>query len=142
MAQTHPQTHEAIRAKFESYADGELPEAEAKQVEEHLLSCEECEQAFEAFQREQVGLSGLHRMSAPQDFEKAVEEVIHRRSQGRFFGRRAFGDRVPFEILAIVALAIALTVYLLLRMSNTGSLEVPGDKGPNVSDKKVDDAIP
>jgi hypothetical protein len=67
-------------------------------------------------------LSGLHRRPAPPDFGKDVTETIRRRSAGRFFGRKAFGDRVPFELLAIVALTIALVAWMLVRSSDTGSL--------------------
>lgn len=71
-------------------------------------------------------LSGLHRMPAPTSFGKEVTETIRRRSAGRFFGRKAFGDRVPFELLAIVALTIALLAWLLVRASDTGSLRYQG----------------
>jgi hypothetical protein len=67
-------------------------------------------------------LSGLHRMSAPQKFEADVEETIHRRSGGRFFGRKAFGDRVPFVLIGMVVIALGLVVFSLLRCSDTGSL--------------------
>ena len=57
---------------------------------------------------------GLHRMAAPQDFGSRVEETIHRRSAGRFFGRRFLGGRLPVEPLAIAALlAVAALVWWL-----------------------------
>ena len=124
---TEPETtatdeHAHIRARFDSYADGTLPEADDAEIRDHLLSCAACEAAFEKSQREQTGLSGLHKKSAPADFERQVEETIRRRSAGRFFGRRAFGDRVPFELLAVIAIAVAVAIYVLLRLSDTGSL--------------------
>ena len=67
-------------------------------------------------------LSGLHRMPAPQKFEVDVEETIRRRSGGRFFGRKAFGDRVPFAVIGLVVIALGLVVFALLRCSDTGSL--------------------
>jgi anti-sigma factor RsiW len=126
MPETQPTTtteqHPQIRARFEAYADGALGDDESRQLEEHLLECTGCEQAFEQFQRQQTGISGLHKMSAPQDFETGVADTIRRRSRGRFFGRRAFGDRVPFELLAVLAIAVALAIYVLIRLSDTGSL--------------------
>jgi hypothetical protein len=65
-------------------------------------------------------------MPAPQHFGDGVAETIRRRSQGRFFGRKAFGDRIPFEWLAIAALILGLLVYLVIRSSDTGSLEFDG----------------
>ncbi len=67
-------------------------------------------------------LSGLHRRPAPDKFDAEVEETIRRRSGGRFFGRKAFGDRVPFVVIGMVVIALGLGVFLLLRCSDTGSL--------------------
>src|SRR5688500_20180219 len=67
-------------------------------------------------------MSGLHRMPAPTKFEADVEETIRRRSGGRFFGRKAFGDRVPFAVIGMVVIALGLVVFFLLRCSDTGSL--------------------
>jgi anti-sigma factor RsiW len=135
-------THEDVRALFEAYSDGALPAAELQRVEDHLMSCVGCEQAFERFQREQTGLSGMNRLAAPQDFDRTVAEVIRRRSDGRFFGRRAFGDRVPYEILAAIAIAVALVVYVLIRVSGTGSLKLEPGADRNVSDEAVKEGAP
>ena len=54
---------------------------------------------------------------------KAVEDIIHRRSAGRFFGRRAFGDRVPFGVLLVFALAALAVLAYFLWSSPTGSLK-------------------
>ncbi len=67
-------------------------------------------------------MAKLHRMSAPQAFSESVEDKIRKRSAGRFFGRKAFGDRVPFEVLAVLALVLGLVVFYLLWSSQTGSL--------------------
>src|SRR5688500_6873725 len=87
-------------------------------------------------------LSGLHRMSAPQEFSRGVEQTIHDRSRGKFFGRRAFGDRVPFGLLAALALALALAVYALVRTSDTGSVEAPFDDASRAPPPAARDAIP
>ncbi len=67
-------------------------------------------------------LSGLHKMSAPDCFEANVTETIRRRSGGRFFGPKRLGDRVPFVLLAVVALLLGLLAFAVLRASDTGSL--------------------
>jgi hypothetical protein len=78
-------------------------------------------------------MAKLHKMSAPQSFADDVEESIRRRSAGRFFGRKAFGDRVPFEVLAIVALIVGLAVFLLIRSSQTGSQRYePRPEAPHI----------
>lgn len=127
---TAPDEHEAFESDFSPYFEGELLEARRKEVAEHLSSCARCRAAYDHFKETVDALSGLHRMAAPEKFEKEVEATIHRRSAGRFFGRRAFGDRVPFELLAVLALALAIGVYALWRRSDTGSVR-PFDDRPH-----------
>jgi len=121
--------HEAIEAVFSDYYERALPEAKAKEVEQHLAECDVCRQSYEEFKETVGALSGLHKMSAPQRFEANGEDKIRRRSAGRFFGRKAFGDRVPFELLAIIALLIGLAVFYFIRSSGTGSLRYEKDPG-------------
>jgi hypothetical protein len=61
---------------------------------------------------------------APETFTKGVEETIHRRSAGRFFGRKTLGDRVPFGVLLIIAMVVLVSAALVLWASTTGSLRV------------------
>lgn len=67
-------------------------------------------------------LSRATRMPAPQKFEDLVTDTIRRRSGGRFFGPRRLGDRVPFVLLAVIALVLGLIVFFGIRASDTGSL--------------------
>jgi|SRR5690606_38251309 len=114
--------HERIEASLSDYLDGALPADEARSIERHLEDCAGCKQALAELEETRRALSGLHRAPAPPHFEREVAETIRRRSQGRFFGRRTFGDRVPLELLALVALGLGLVLYFLLRSSETGSL--------------------
>jgi anti-sigma factor RsiW len=107
--------HSGFEQDFSDYYEKQLPPARMTEVEKHLEGCQRCKEEYERFLDTMRSISGLHRMSAPQDFEKQVAETIHRRSAGRFFGRRAFGDRVPFELLALAVLALCVVVYLLMR---------------------------
>ena len=114
--------HPEIEAQLSDYYEGTLADAQAREIEAHLAGCEPCRGAYEELERAVSALAGLHKMSAPQHFEHEVEETIRRRSAGRFFGRKAFGDRVPFELLAILALGVGLVIFFLIRSSQTGSL--------------------
>jgi anti-sigma factor RsiW len=107
--------HTAFEQDFSDYYDKALPPKRAEEVKEHLASCGRCKDEYEKFLDTMRSISGLHRMSAPQDFEKQVADTIHRRSAGRFFGRRAFGDRVPFELLALLGLAVGVALFLVVR---------------------------
>jgi anti-sigma factor RsiW len=130
MSSEKPQSngHDEIEAKLSDYVEGSLKAEEAAAVEEHLRGCAACTEALAAVKETVSALSGLHKIPAPPHFDRDVAETIRRRSGGRFFGRRAFGDRVPLEVLAIVALALGLALYFFLRRSDTGSLR-PFDRG-------------
>lgn len=130
MSSEEPQIdgHEEIEAKLSDYVEGSLSADDAAAVEEHLRGCASCTEALAAVKETVNALSGLHKIPAPPHFEREVAETIRRRSGGRFFGRRAFGDRVPLELLAILALALGLALYFFLRQSDTGSLR-PFDRG-------------
>src|SRR3972149_700744 len=93
--------HSAFEQDFSDYYEKLLPAARAAELKAHLGGCDRCRGEYAKFEDTMSSVSGLHRMSAPQDFEKQVESTIHKRSAGKFFGRRAFGDRVPFELLAV-----------------------------------------
>jgi anti-sigma factor RsiW len=121
--------HPEIEASFDDLADGALPEAEAAKVRAHLAGCPACAAAHAAHQRTLAALAGLAKPGAPPRLSAEVAATIHRRSGGRFFGRRAFGDRVPFEVLAIVALVVAVIIFFLARASATGSLRLDRDRG-------------
>lgn len=115
--------HDEIEALFSDYYEGELGETDRARVAKHLESCEPCKAAYEELERALEAVSGLGKIGAPADFEKQVESTIERRSAGRFFGGRKLTDRLPLTIIALVAIAISVALYLWLRSSETGSLK-------------------
>jgi anti-sigma factor RsiW len=137
---TEPSEHQAFEADFSDYYERLLPEARTKELEQHLAKCEQCKKEYDGF-REAIGaLSGLHKVEAPRDFNSHVAETINRRSGGLFFGRRAFGDRVPFGVLAIICLVIVVAVLVLLNLGG-GRVDAPlhpqGNQPPNDNIKNV-----
>jgi hypothetical protein len=70
-------------------------------------------------------LSGLRlkKEHAPDKFDEDVTDLIRKRSAGAFFARRTFGDRVPFGVLAILALVALAVIAYVLASSSTGSLK-------------------
>jgi anti-sigma factor RsiW len=107
--------HEAFEADFSDYFERTLPPARQREVETHLEACATCRAEYDRFKETLGALSGLHKMSAPQHFEAHVEDTLHRRSAGRFFGPRTFGDRFPFAWIAILGFLLALAALLLTR---------------------------
>jgi anti-sigma factor RsiW len=116
----HP--HPEIEAELSDLIEKTLPAERQREIEAHLAGCEACRRAHDELRDTMTALSGLHRMGAPQHFEREVEETIRRRSRGRFFGRKTFGDRVPLELLAVLVLVVGIAIAFLLWSSQTGSL--------------------
>ena len=114
--------HPENEADLSELIEDTLPAERRREVEEHLAACEPCRVAHAELRDAMTALSGLHRMGAPQHFEREVAETIRRRSRGRFFGRKTFGDRVPLELIAGIVMVIGLAIFFLLWSSQTGSL--------------------
>ena len=83
-------------------------------------------------------LSGLSKANAPSSFAQDVEETIHQRSAGRFFGKPTLGDRVPFGAIVIVALAVIAVLGYVLWSSSTGSLKGERASEPPPAGSAVD----
>jgi anti-sigma factor RsiW len=115
---------EAIAGKVSEYLDGALGGAERAEVERKIEHDATWKRAHAELTETRNYLSGLRKAHAPSSFTEGVEETIHKRSAGRFFGPRTFGDRVPFSVLLVVALAGLLAIGYVLRSSSTGSLKV------------------
>src|SRR6185436_17725682 len=117
-----PDEHEAFQVDFTDYRDKTLAAPRVRELETHLATCALCRGELLKFDEAISALSGLHKMAAPQKFEEQVAGTIYRRSAGRFFGRKAFGDRVPFELIAVVGLIVALGVAVVLKLSLSGPI--------------------
>lgn len=116
--------HDDIEAKLSDFHDGTLSVSERAEVERHLAGCAECREAYEDLKRTMAALSGIKgkKEGAPPEMADRVTETIHRRSAGRFFGRKTLGDRVPFGVLLIVALIVLGATAAILWSSTTGSV--------------------
>lgn len=135
--------HDEIEELFSEFYEGELGPEDKKRVESHLDGCEQCEAEYADFVKaiEQISGLGKRKMAAPPDFEKGVESTIEKRSAGRFFGGARLTDRVPLTVLALIAIAIGVGLYVWLRGSETGSLK-PRPEPPADVDDNVRDVLP
>lgn len=124
-----PGKEDEFEPRLSEYLDGSLTPEARDEVDRHLETCAHCREALAGLRETMHALSGLNRVAAPDHFDREVAETIRRRSRGRFFGRKALGDRVPFELLAVLALLLGLALYFFLRQSETGSLS-PFDREP------------
>jgi alkylhydroperoxidase/carboxymuconolactone decarboxylase family protein YurZ len=50
------------------------------------------------------------------DLTRTVPDLINRRSQGRFFGRRSLADRLPLEWISLAMLISLGVLYTVLQL--------------------------
>ena len=121
---------EEIIVTLSDYLDGVLPPDRKAEVEAKLASDAQWKSAHAEMVETRDALSGLQKARAPESFSDGVTQTIHKRSAGRFFAKKTFGDRVPFGAILIVALlGLGVLAYTLWR-SPTGSLKVDHDRAP------------
>jgi anti-sigma factor RsiW len=111
-------------AKVSDYLDGLLSGADKDTVAQKIESDPAWKETHAEMVETRKALSGLQKARAPGHFAQDVTETIHKRSQGRFFGRRTLGDRVPLVPLVVVAMLALVVIAYVMWSSQTGSLKV------------------
>jgi anti-sigma factor RsiW len=119
-----------IMAAVSDYLDGALPAERRAEVASQIASDPTWKHAHDELVSTRDALSGLQKARAPVSFDQGVTGAIHRRSAGRFFGRRTLGDRVPFGLLLVIALLILLPIAYVMWSSSTGSLKRTPEREP------------
>jgi anti-sigma factor RsiW len=124
---------DAIIIALSDYLDGALTGAAKTDVETKIAS----DPTWKAAHAEMVDsrdatatLSGLQKARAPVNLAEDVTQTIHKRSAGRFFGKRTFGDRVPFLAILVVAILGLAAIGYVMYSSQTGSLKVDKPSKP------------
>jgi anti-sigma factor RsiW len=125
---TQEEEDQAI-ATLTDYVEGTLPADRKKEVEAKLAADEDWKRIHgeisETAKPDAISaVLKARKAPAPEDFNTNVEEKIHKRSAGRFFGRKTFGDRVPFSALLVVAVLVLMVIGYVMWSSQTGSLKV------------------
>lgn len=124
-------SEDAIIAALADYHEGKLASERRAEIEAKLAN-DPAWQAIDAELRaEPPPLAKLGKVAAPEDLGASVTEAIHRRSGGRFFGKRTLGDRLPTSILLVIAAVLLGAMTLVWCRSTTGSLSGPrGTEAP------------
>lgn len=116
--------HSRLTERMSAYVDDELPPEEKAAVEQHLATCIQCRTNLQRF-RDTIGRLSALKKKAPQSFLPDIQQQIHTRSRGRFFGRRwlLFG-RIPFEWVSLVMI-IAMLVYYIVTLQSSPTSVTP-----------------
>ena len=112
-----------ILATLSDYLDGVLPPDRAKDVEQKLATDPAWKRTHDELRETRDALSGLMKARAPVKFDEDVTSTIHKRSAGRFFAKRTFGDRIPLGVLLIIGVIVLAIIGAILWSSPTGSLK-------------------
>ncbi len=121
-----------IVAKVSDYLDGLLKGAERDEVAKKIETDPAWKEAHADMVENRKFMSGMQkaRIASPQTFTDDITDTIHKRSKGRFFGRKTLGDRVPFNAILIVAIIALATVGYFMWSSQTGSLKADHKPAP------------
>jgi anti-sigma factor RsiW len=121
---------EEIVAKVSDYIDGALAGADRADVGKKIESDPAWKTVYDEMQEARKAISAMRKARAPETFTQDFARNMNVMSKGRFFGRKTFGDRVPFGVLVILAVLAVAVVGYLMWSSQTGSLKVDHHKPP------------
>lgn len=129
------ETEDDIIVALSDYLDGTLTGDAKKRVEDKVASDPKWkalhDEALEGRAvADDIHKSGLQKARAPVTFQEDVTATIHKRSAGRFFGKRTFGDKVPFMAILVVAVLGLAAIGYVMYSSQTGSLKVDKPHAP------------
>ena len=120
-----------IVVEVSDYLDGSLKGVEHDAVAKKIADDADYKRVHDEMIETRNALSGMQKARAPSTFAQDVTSTIHKRSAGRFFGRRTFGDRVPFSALLVIAILGLIALAYLLWASETGSLKPNPQRTPS-----------
>jgi hypothetical protein len=114
--------------KISSLIDGELPPQEARELERHLLTCSECQEAKSDFLNLRTQIADFPGAFKPVAQREALARILGRqKSPSRTVWRWAFNPAVAaLASLLIIGAVIALVVYPKLKSNQVTSNQVAG----------------
>ena len=120
------EAEDVIIVEVSDYLDGALSGADKTAVAAKIADDPEYKRVHAEMVETRNALSGMQKARAPSTFASDVTSTIHKRSAGRFFARKTFGDRVPLlpllPLLIVAVLGLVVVAYFMWA-SETGSLK-------------------
>lgn len=99
--------HHRAEHLLSAYLDGELMPAETAAVQEHLLDCAPCREAYEHLRATKEALGRLPVAEPPAEFWRGIREPGARRPSSLPRARLFEGRRLAWALAAILVLALA-----------------------------------
>jgi len=114
--------------KISSLIDGELTPQEASELERHLLTCNECQEAKSDFLNLRTQIADFPVLFKPVTQREALARILGKqKSPARRGWRWAFNPAVAaLASLLIIGLVIALLVYPRLKSNRGANPEIAG----------------
>lgn len=114
---------EELDLLFNAYFEGELTPEERADFDAKLEQDPQFAQSYEEFVTIMGGLRNLPFEFAPDDFMERVQSRMRTRSRGRFFADNyLYRSRIPYEVIAIVMIAIMGAAYMMMEPSTDKNL--------------------
>ena len=111
--------------KISSLIDGELSPAEANELEHHLLTCSECQEAKADFLNLRSRIAEFPVSFKPVSQREALERILGKQKSARPVWRWVFNPAVAaVASLLIVGAVIALLIYPKLKSSQVANREI------------------
>lgn len=117
-----------VIATMSDYLDGALAGDAKADVEKRLAEGGVWKKAHDELVEQREFLSGMQKARAPVTFAQDITTKMNKRSGGRLFARRGFGDGGLFAIVAVAAVLGLIVIAWMMWSSSTGSLK--SDKKP------------
>ncbi len=89
------------------YLDGELSEAQSRQVSDHLLECSSCAQEYRTLKKNQMVLSSLSRKEVPAELWPAIQQRVGALPRGAALTRPTVWRSVRRAALLAACLMVA-----------------------------------
>jgi len=105
--------HKKAETLFSSYFDKDLTPEDNKWLEEHLNTCDNCQNNWDTYKQTMKEVSGLLKLAPPDDVVLKVESKINKRSSGKFFNRQK-SPSIQFSIVSFILILFFILAYLVL----------------------------
>jgi len=115
-----------IRELLSEYIDGELNQAEAKEIEKHLALCGECRHEYDGLSRVASLLRGLPEIPVPDTFDADLRQLLREEKI-----KKISSMKIKLRTLSGIAAVFVVGIFSLT-MYNQNDMPAPADRGADL----------